>query len=102
MSNRRIGSLWLRQSKEGKKYYSGVLQDLRGDINIVIFPNDRKEKESQPDFAILLSEPKEQKASGPVNDMFIGAPTPSSRIKDEEIPVINEDDDQINVDDIPF
>lgn len=60
MPNRKIGALWSRKTKEGQEYFSGVISDLRGDIQIVVFRNDRKENENQPDYNILLSEPKEQ------------------------------------------
>jgi uncharacterized protein (DUF736 family) len=56
MSNRKIGALWVRTTQEGKKYMSGVLNDLRGDISIAVFKNDRKEKENQPDYNIIISE----------------------------------------------
>ncbi len=49
---KRIGALWLKTSKDGETFYSGVIQDLRGDIPIVVFKNTRKEKETQPDFNI--------------------------------------------------
>ena len=53
---KKIGALWLKMSKEGETFYSGVIQDLRGDIPIVVFQNNRKENEKQPDFNIVLSE----------------------------------------------
>jgi hypothetical protein len=37
-----------------------VISDLRGDIQIVVFKNDKK-TDNQPDYDILLSEPKEGK-----------------------------------------
>lgn len=57
MSKRKIGALWSKQTEEGKEYYSGVITDLRGDIQIVAFKNDKK-TENQPDYDILLSESK--------------------------------------------
>ena len=61
MSNRKIGALWSKKTSEGKEYFTGVINDLRGDIQIVIFKNDKKENENQPDYDILLSEAKEGK-----------------------------------------
>ena len=61
MSNKKIGALWSKKTGEGKEYFTGVISDLRGEIQIVIFKNDKKEKENQPDYDILLSEPKEEK-----------------------------------------
>ncbi len=60
MTNRKIGALWSKKTSEGKEYFSGVISDLRGEIQIVAFKNDKKENENQPDYDILLSEPKEQ------------------------------------------
>jgi len=57
MANRKIGALWSKKTKEGQDYYSGVISDLRGEIQIAVFRNDKKETENQPDYNILLSEP---------------------------------------------
>jgi len=43
MTNRKIGALWSKRTKEGQEYFSGVISDLRGEIQIVVFKNDRKE-----------------------------------------------------------
>lgn len=102
MASRKIGALWLRNSKDGsKKYMSGVISDLRGDIQIVIFENDRKEKDNQPDFNILVSEKEEEKK---VEQSGFGAfdnqqdpPGPETSEKTIEYP-----EDEINPDDIPF
>ena len=58
--SRKIGALWLKETKDGKKYFSGVLEDLRGEIRIAIFKNDRKEKENQPDYQIIVSEERRE------------------------------------------
>lgn len=60
MSKRKIGALWSKKTEEGKEYFTGVISDLRGDIQIVVFKNDKK-TDNQPDYDILLSEPKEEK-----------------------------------------
>ena len=49
------------KTKAGEAYFSGVMSDLRGEIQIVVFRNDKKENDNQPDYNILLSEPKEEK-----------------------------------------
>ena len=54
MKNRIVGVLWARE-KEGMEYYSGVLHDLHGDINIAVFPNTFKNAENQPDMNITIS-----------------------------------------------
>ncbi len=61
MTNRKIGALWSKKTTDGKEYFTGVISDLRGEIQIVVFKNDKKENENQPDYDILLSEPKEAK-----------------------------------------
>lgn len=52
--NQIIGALWKRE-KDEKVYFSGVIRDLHGEINIAVFPNNRKEAENQPDFNIVVS-----------------------------------------------
>jgi uncharacterized protein (DUF736 family) len=60
--SRKIGALWLKETKDGKKYMSGVLEDLRGDIRIAVFKNDRKEKDNHPDYQIVLSEERKERS----------------------------------------
>ncbi len=60
--SRKIGALWLKETKDGKKYMSGVLEDLRGDIRIAVFKNDRKEKENHPDYQIVVSEERRERS----------------------------------------
>ncbi len=69
---KKIGALWLKTSKDGETFYSGVIEDLRGDIPIVVFQNNRKEKENQPDYNIVLSEGR--KESGSVEETGGDAP----------------------------
>ena len=52
--NKIIGALWQKE-KDGMTYFSGVLQDFRGDINIAVFPNNKKQAENQPDMNIVIS-----------------------------------------------
>ena len=59
MSKRKIGALWSKKAEDGKEYFSGVISDLRGDIQIVVFKNNKK-TDNQPDYDILLSEPKKE------------------------------------------
>ena len=61
MSKRKIGAPWSKKTAEGTEYFSGVISDLRSDIQIVVFRNDKKQTDNQPDYDILLSEPKEEK-----------------------------------------
>ena len=60
MNRRKIGALWSRKTEEGKEYFTGVLSDLSGDIQIVVFSKDSKSNDNQSDYDILLSEPKKE------------------------------------------
>ena len=86
--NQIIGVLW-KKEKDGLDYYSGVLQDLRGQINIAVFPNNFKEADNQPDMNIVISWDKEKKEKETVNE-----PKKKTRkvIKKKEV----------NNDDLPF
>ncbi len=60
MSKRKIGALWSKKAEDGKEYFTGVISDLRGNIQIVVLRNAKK-TDNQPDYDILLSEPKEER-----------------------------------------
>ena len=53
---KKIGALWVRESQDGRKFMSGLIETLNGDVQIAVFKNDKKEKENQPDYNIVLSE----------------------------------------------
>jgi uncharacterized protein (DUF736 family) len=53
--NKIIGALWEREDKNGEPYMSGVMQDLRGNFNISVFPNHKKTADNQPDYNIVIS-----------------------------------------------
>ena len=80
--SRKIGALWLKETKDGKKYFSGVLEDMRGEIRIAIFKNHRKEKENQPDYQIIVSEERREQR--------------------EQTDQTSQATDEVNLDDIPF
>lgn len=67
---RKIGALWVRESQDGRKFMSGLIETLNADVQIAVFKNDKKEKENQPDYNIVLSErskpsPQVEGAPGP-------------------------------------
>ena len=98
-----IGALWKRQSKGGLSYLSGILEDISGDVQIAVFVNDKKEKESQPDFRIVRSDPKKGGGNGSVGvDPFggmggagMGEPIDPSSLGTEIV-------DEIQIENIPF
>jgi len=53
-----IGAFWKKESKAGKVYYSGNIEIAGNKIPLVMFENTRKEKETQPDLQIFISEPR--------------------------------------------
>jgi uncharacterized protein (DUF736 family) len=97
MPSRKIGALWLRKTNDGKTYMSGILNDLSADISIAVFKNDRKEKDNQPDYNIVLSEKKETSKPRTENDSFFGNDT---TVTDTHEPAA--DQEEIDVDKIPF
>lgn len=67
---KQIGALWVNEYKkdgEKKKMLSGRL-DLgpMGEVDIAVFPNDRKDKPNHPDYRIVLSEKTNGKGNGAV------------------------------------
>lgn len=69
-SKREIGALW---KKEGptQKYLSGYLTidefGAKTKINVVVFSNKNKTKDTAPDFRVYLQKDKTQESSAPVN-----------------------------------
>jgi uncharacterized protein (DUF736 family) len=55
-----LGALWLRESKDGRKYLSGKT----GDQEVVVFKNDHKQPgERTPDYRVYRSQPRAQHRS---------------------------------------
>lgn len=54
-----VGALW-KKEKNGSKYLSGAIDKLeqfqgKEKISVLVYVNRRKEKDSQPDFNILIA-----------------------------------------------
>jgi len=61
----RIGALWLKEDKNGKKYMSGEIE-LNGEkVNIFIFKNKYKKKDIHPDYVIKKSNKKSKNEEAP-------------------------------------
>ena len=56
-NNNEIGALWLKKSKDGKTFFSGVVEIEGVEQKIVIFKNSYKQTDKQPDYRILKSKP---------------------------------------------
>lgn len=60
MSNKPINipltGLWMRTDKNGNTYYTGSL----GNARLMVFKNNRKENDNQPDYIMFLTENKKR------------------------------------------
>ena len=52
----KLTGLWKSKTKDGKTYLSGNL----GNIKVLVFTNDYKKKDSDPDYNLFFA-PKEEK-----------------------------------------
>lgn len=57
-----IGALWKKQGNKGE-YMTGNIEIDGGEFKIVVFANGFKDKETQPDYRIYKSQPKQQEAN---------------------------------------
>lgn len=56
----KLGALWLKESKkDGKKYFSGVIEVNGVKEKIAVIKNNFKKEEKQPDYVILRKTIKE-------------------------------------------
>lgn len=60
---RRIGVLWLHDSKSGSKYLSGVLKlklitGKDESVDVIVMKSNNKTMEKYPDYEIFLNPPK--------------------------------------------
>jgi len=82
MAEKELGALWIKKGAKGQ-YMTGILTIDGVATPIVCFSNQNKKNPKEPDWRILRSVPKEQKANV-VSD------------------TLTADGDVINPDDIPF
>ena len=62
MALKNIGALWLKTKENGTKFFSGTINNgIHGDINVMVFKNDDKQKENHPDYRIVMATDDEQK-----------------------------------------
>lgn len=86
----KIGCLWIKKSKDGKQYFSGMLSDMRGDFPVVAFRNEKKEKENQPDFLVYVSEPIKEEKGEAIEDIQVEE-KPIEKKKSSEEPPMEEE-----------
>jgi len=54
----KLGALWENTSKKGSKYMSGEIEIGREKVKVLVFRNNRKDKERSPDYIIYEREPR--------------------------------------------
>lgn len=59
MNDESIGALWAKKSIKGSDYFTGSITIEGKKYPIVCFYNGAKTKDTQPDYRILLSKPRE-------------------------------------------
>lgn len=61
MALEKVGALWLKEKKDGRGYFSGMV----GEMRVVAFENDYKEEEKHPDYLIYKSTDDETQTREP-------------------------------------
>ena len=53
MALKNIGALWLKTREDGTEFFSGTINNgIHGDINIVVFKNEKKDSEKSPEALV--------------------------------------------------
>lgn len=90
-SKRELGALWKKDSAKGK-YLSGYLNltelGVTDKVNVVLFSNKNKSKDTAPDFRIYLSVDKNNPTAAaqkttPVNAQVKSKSTPVAKVTQE-------------------
>jgi uncharacterized protein (DUF736 family) len=82
MTMANIGAAWIKKSKNsGKTYMSCVLEhpETKQKIYFAMFKNNKKDKETQPDYNFVWNEKKDNSNQAPVPD--------ENPFNDEDIPL---------------
>jgi hypothetical protein len=61
MNGVKLTGLWKNTSKEGKSFLSGTL----GGVKVLVFPNEFKRGETDPDYNLFISPKEEKKTTEP-------------------------------------
>jgi hypothetical protein len=77
----KLGALWDKESSKGNVFKSGKInKDIRAGTKIIIFENSYKDKDSDPDYYIYLSEDKQ----GRGKERSGGNDAPRGRVGDDD------------------
>lgn len=88
-----ITGLWLKETKDGKKYFSGTL----GGASVLIFKNEKKGAPNHPDYKMYLAENKpKQQQQGQQRQQSAPVKNYAPKATQQAEPSFNSDDD------IPF
>lgn len=73
----RVGRLWLKTSRKGDKFMSGVVEVNGTKLDVLVFKNNRKRPEKRdPDYDIFRAEPREPEQASPSNFIDDGSDVP--------------------------
>jgi len=100
MTNNKLGALWrakdkvsgtIKTDRLGRPYYTGVM-DINGQkVSIIMFEN-KKTKDSQPDFNIIVAKkPQTEETAQPVQKELV-----------KPAQAQNQTEEEIRLEDIPF
>tara|TARA_B110001454_G_C12527651_1_gene353830 strand:- start:362 stop:637 length:276 start_codon:yes stop_codon:yes gene_type:complete len=57
-----VGAFWKRTSQRGQKYLAGHIKDGEESVKLVVFANQNKKSDNQPDYRIYKSRPRPTEA----------------------------------------
>ena len=59
-----LTGLWVNESKDGKRYMAGNL----GGVRILVFKNQHKRKDNDPDYTLCLAERERKNDNAPADE----------------------------------